>query len=369
MCQRLDWSFHKSFCKAFKSLNPRPSEDHRLAFYFPIDLDPRLEWVRPPSSLHPDKNDEELDFPSSTVQWPYILARGGYVDGFLKLNHSIISFTKGAYWAGPLAVFRKERSAINSAIIQDVSLDDLPKVIRLLKQIGNGSQVMKPQALKQEFKTSRGVIIKCKGDKMDDPRPIELEVSNIPEFHPIFDGQPTNISKLMKIPLIIQGLPREARKNVVFDEDQLRNDHCGVLHLDVLSHSDTWGEIPSQWQNNVGTILVVRQDKKDITALQLLAIIAFIKRLDLSTVKDEPDVGTREEFLDNYFSKTNFEDFFFGCFASAVEIQNPQRNENLISPYSNSYDSVGLFQDNFSVHQYIDPCGKTGYWILYGGEN
>lgn len=305
----------------------------------------------------------------STVQWPYILARGGCGDGYPKLNHSVISFTKGAYWTGPLAIFRKEGSAINSAFIQDVSLDDLPKVIRLLKQIGNRSQVMKPQALKQDFKTSRGVIIKCKGDKTNGPRPIELEVSNIPEFHPIFDGQPTNISKLMKIPLIIQRLPREARNNVVFDEDQLRNDHCGVLHLDVLSHSETWGEIPSQWQNNVGTVLVVRQDKKDITALQLLAIIAFIKELDPSTVKDEPDVGTREEFLDNYFSKKNFEEFFFGCFASAVENENPQRKENLISPYSNSYDSVGLFQDYFSVHQFIDPCGKTGYWILYAGKD
>lgn len=63
-CQRLDWSFHKIFCKASRSLGPRPSEGYSLALYFPVDLDPSLEWVRRPDCLLSKTNDKGFDIRS-----------------------------------------------------------------------------------------------------------------------------------------------------------------------------------------------------------------------------------------------------------------------------------------------------------------
>ncbi|TGO44534.1 hypothetical protein BCON_0502g00030 [Botryotinia convoluta] len=302
------------------------------------------------------------------IRWPYILCRGGCRDDNPKLNHSVISFTRGAYWTGPLIVFRRKRPDIDSAIIQDISLDDLPKVIRLLRQIANGSQVMKHQVFKQSFNTSKCVIIKCRGDHMNAPRETRLVISKVPELHPIFEGQPTNISQLMGVPLIIQKIPREAGKDVVIDEDQLRNDNCGILHLDTLPHSETWGEIPSQWQENVGSVLVARQDKKDITTLQLSAIITYIKLLDLRVVKYEPDVRTKQRFLEGYFTRSKFEDFFFGCFAALLD-QNPQLDGDLISPYSNSYDSIGISQNSSSIDEAMDLWHKTGLSTVFMADD
>ncbi|KAF7959544.1 hypothetical protein EAE96_001160 [Botrytis aclada] len=370
-CQRLDWSFHKSFCKAFASLPPRPSDGHSLALYFPVDLDPRLEWVRRPDSLHSKSNDEGFDFRSlcssklkPTLRWPYILCRGGCRDDDGKLNHSVVSFTRGAYWTGPLVVFRRKSPGIDPAIIQDIALDDLPKVIRLLRQIGTAKQVMKHQVFRQSFNTSNGLIIRCVGDHMNALGENPMAASKVPELHPIFEGQPTNISKLMGIPLIIQKIPREAGKDVVFNEDHLRNDFCGILHLDTLPHSETWGEIPSQWRDNVGTVLVVRQDKKDLTTLQLLAITAYISRVGLKAVEKEPDVGTKQRFLEDYFTRSKFEEYFFGRFAKSRD-QSPHLDEDLISPYSDSCDSIGISQDSSLIDSAIDLWHKTGISTVY----
>lgn len=273
--------------------------------------------------------------------WPCILCRGGCRDDDQKLNHSVISFTMGAYWTGPLVVFRAEKPGIDSAVIRDILLDDLPRVIRLLRQIGNGSGVMKHQVFKSSFNTSKCVIVRCKGDHMNAGE-TELAVTRVPELHPIFEGQPTLISQLMGIPLIIQRIPREAGKDVVFHKDHLRNDFCGDLHRDILPHSETWGEIPSHWYDNVGTVLVAREDKKDITILQLTAIMSFIRRMDLGLIKDEPDVGIKQAFIQGYFSRRNFEKYFFGSFAAHDQIA--QLDGDLISPYSNSTDSIGISQ-------------------------
>ncbi|KAF7894138.1 hypothetical protein EAF00_007652 [Botryotinia globosa] len=364
-CQRLDWSFHKSFCKAFTSLGPRPSENHSLAFYFPVDLDPTLEWVRRPDCLHHNADDRafgsrSLDSTKSKPKlgWPYVLCRGGCQDVIQKLNHGVISFTRGAFWTGPLVVFRTRRPVIDSAVVQDISLDDLPRVIRLLRQIGNGNRVMKHQVLKSSFNTSKCVIAKCLGDYMKISGETQFVITRVPELHPIFEGQPTTISQLMGLPLIIQRIPREAGRDVVFDKDHLRNDFCATLHLDTCPFSETWGKIPPRWYENVGTVLVARGDKKDITALQLMAIMQFISRLDLSLIRNEPD-GIKQAFIEGYFTRKNFEQFFFGSFAATVD-QIPELSGDLISPYSNSCDSICMSQDSSELDRAIDLFHRAG---------
>ncbi|TGO17738.1 hypothetical protein BTUL_0015g00740 [Botrytis tulipae] len=279
-------------------------------------------------------------------------------------NQSVISFTRGAYWTGPLVVFRKGRAGIDSAVVQDISLDDLPRVIRLLRQLGNGNRVMKHQVLKSSFNTSKCVIVRCLGDHMKTSGETQLVVTRVPELHPIFEGQPTSISQLMEIPLIIQRIPREAGRDVVFDKDHLRNDFCAALHRDIRPFSETWGEIPSQWHKNVGTVLVAREDKKDITTLQLTAIMKFIRRLDLSLVKNEPDVGMKQAFLEGYFTRRRFEEFFFGSFAANVD-QIPQLDGDLTSPYSNSYDSIYMTQDSSELDKAIDLFHRTGLMTVF----
>ncbi|TGO63506.1 hypothetical protein BOTNAR_0099g00330 [Botryotinia narcissicola] len=296
--------------------------------------------------------------------WPYVLCRGGCRDDNQKLNHSVISLTRGAYWTGPLVVFRTGRPGIDSAAVQDISPDDLPRVIRLLRQIGNGNRVMKHQVLKSSFNTSKCVIVRCLGDHMKTTGETQLVVTRVPELHPIFEGQPTSISQLMEVPLIIQRIPREAGRDVVFDKDHLRNDFCAALHLDTRPFSETWGEIPSQWHKNVGTVLVAREDKKDITTLQLTAIMKFIRRLNLSLVRNEPDVGMKQAFLEGYFTRRNFEEFFFGPFAANVD-QIPQLDGDLISPYSNSYDSLGIPKDSSELDMAIDLFHRTGLMTMF----
>jgi hypothetical protein len=46
-CQKPDWPLHKTICKTFTALPPRPSPSHKLAILFPVDSkDPELLWVK-----------------------------------------------------------------------------------------------------------------------------------------------------------------------------------------------------------------------------------------------------------------------------------------------------------------------------------
>ncbi|KAJ8058952.1 hypothetical protein OCU04_011936 [Sclerotinia nivalis] len=160
-CQKLDWSLHKTLCKEFASLSPRPSKCHKLAFYFPVDFKyPKLEWLQCPRTPQAQSSDEEadelllrkdMDHKGNTIESSFIFCRGDCLDNDPKLNQSIISVAKGAHWNGPLVIFRKHRPGSSSTIL-DVVLADFPIIIKMIRQlppIENNSkryEVVKPMS-------------------------------------------------------------------------------------------------------------------------------------------------------------------------------------------------------------------------------
>ncbi|KAK6361245.1 hypothetical protein TWF730_004987 [Orbilia blumenaviensis] len=126
-CQEKDWPSHKLLCKLFANQEPRPSEFHRRAIFFPVDEDkPRMIWL-----LCERNEDEERGPWESTNAKSYI---GDVSKGTSRIDYNPI--TRRRLGSGFRAWMRREGysiamiyrdafgidgSAINRSILRSVS--------------------------------------------------------------------------------------------------------------------------------------------------------------------------------------------------------------------------------------------------------
>ena len=91
--------------------------------------------------------------------------------------------------------------------------------------------------------------------------------------HPIYTQQPTSVTKVMGIPLLVRKYPpAKAWKG---DRASHDNQSATFLNLSADINSPEFGWALPEWQSYVGSVLVVRQDRKDIDAKQGFAIAEF----------------------------------------------------------------------------------------------
>ncbi|KAF7934763.1 uncharacterized protein EAE98_002808 [Botrytis deweyae] len=154
--------------------------------------------------------------------------------------------------------------------------------------------------------SSRGVkavYIHCMGDRKILGLPKYTEVT-ISDSHVIFSREkPTDISVHMGIPLLTRKTgyvdPRWVDKRPGIDyacatsKDPMSNRKALYLNLRAnLKQEQYWGfSDMEKWDTVIGTVLVARQDKKDITAHQVEGLARFCF-YDLS-----PAMGELEEYI------------------------------------------------------------------------
>ncbi|KAI9642451.1 hypothetical protein NHQ30_009256 [Ciborinia camelliae] len=349
-----DWRLHKVFCKNVASLGPRP-KDHKLSFFFPVESkEPKLEWVYCEKVPHYLDDEEVLESPNLK---PLLEALGSKVeiasiapdrrksgenysivfycnkdcsDNEAKFNKSVLFMTKGTpgRWNGPLVLLRREDSGW-STTYSDVVLADFRLVIEHMK-----FQVPYEQKETQAPRWN-AMLLRCLGD----PSPSEGKAlaalcEDVRVVHEM--REPTNVSKQMGLPLLIERLARPASLIDTFDEDPLENPCCNFLNLDIRPDSETWGKTPPYWKKGVGNVLVARQDKRDLSYYQLIAIAAFLEFMAV-LMKVPMDRSGRETFVRIMFTKETFETFFFDMFIHKMKAGNNDIDGfcNMTSPYSN----------------------------------
>lgn len=79
------------------------------------------------------------------------------------------------------------------------------------------------------------------------------------------------------------------------DESRFDNRAATYLNLIVDPKNDAWGSAPPEWQNQVGSILLVRKDGKDLSWEQARALAEFMQRLpdSFKEVKESGDERQR----------------------------------------------------------------------------
>ena len=158
--------------------------------------------------------------------------------------------------------------------------------------------------------TVKGVKITCHGDQMLHHY-APWHAVDIPRDHQIFQSPQVNqISTLLGIPILTRKCPPErAWKEIKLYTDPYENVQATFLHLDTDPKSPRWGWAPPQWQNKAGSVIVVRQDGKDITPRQVEVLCDFCYRRLQSLFESSLETGDKERVLKN-LTKEAFAAFF-----------------------------------------------------------
>ena len=351
-CQESDWPSHKLLCKALSTQGPRPSPAHRRAILFPVDHDkPRMAWL----PCEREISDEEFDngiscevvdlHPHLGMDRPIVgtrfiehnpirdrnlgsgmavwaLRKEGYsvalkfreaflIDGS-AINRSILmslgasGTTPPHSWSGPIVAIRQTPSEP----YEDITLADFRHIIDYLGSYRTNEARESAAHLEDRHPTSiRGVKICCYGEiKLHGSEPyVSVDISRA---HPIRvsgrEGAISPISKLLGMPLRLWKdrdidtwiNPPGWDANMNADNNQ----DAAFLMMQTDLKDPGWGWAPLYWNLDLGNVLVVREDGKDLAVDNIRTICCFIRRKLQPMFEDALGGGyvsrTKQEVLD-----------------------------------------------------------------------
>ena len=304
-CQQKDWPIHKIFCKSYSAFitSDRPSKDHIVAILFPVDKKkPEFIWL-PFKGKYDDEDGIYWESPklepifgdgskrythirrnrflgkelSDTVVLTFLDTF--LIDGSLP-NLSIASLpgSPTVYWRGPVVAYAMKGLEIDPRFCKDLDLVDSRSAVDELLFYAN--LVLKDiDQRTRERENVMGVKINCHGDqKTFGAKP--FEAIEIPRVHPIFDhNEESEIAERIGLPILTRKYPPNQawadEKNWKESLGPYCNQPATFLHLSCDKKSSTWGWAPPQWQNRVGSVLVVRKDRKPLLPLHMEAISRY----------------------------------------------------------------------------------------------
>ena len=343
-CQQTDWPVHKLLCKAFKTLAQRPGPSYKLGILFPVDEKiPKLRWNNceprydeeegmafesaKVSQLLGDDNPFPEDIPISQSKLrSFNLGRTILVSGretFLidgsETNQSVVQLTRGAMchdWRGSFVALRQQGRSTDPTFYEDMTLADFRHVVDYF--LSYGDEVVQGLQNLSIHTASKihGVKVTCIGDQnvfgVEPYVPVE-----VPRDHQVFTmNKPTDISRLLEFPVLIRKYPpdRAWKDDREMQPYPYQNQAATFLHLNADPKSKHWGWAPiPEWQNDVGSVIVVRQDGKDLTTHQADALCHFCRIKMQPLFEDSLGGGdvdrTREEVM-GFMTKKRFAAFF-----------------------------------------------------------
>ncbi len=323
-CQEAGWPIHKLLCAAFSGFDTssRPTSEHFRAIFFPVnDEKPKPVWLH--CKWHDDEEDGKfqlaecesfLGHDGSPKHAPIqhnpvlkrVLSNTIYVchrDTFLidgsKTNNSVASIiaTKpGQYhdWRGPIIAYGKEGLGTDQIACKDLDMRDFRHVADYFLSYG---YTPPPTTTQQPTGAKvKGVKINCLGDQKMLGKS-HFEAVEVPTTDPIFfEHDTSDIAQRVGLPIYTRRCPsnpewaRNQNNEILGHQSPFNNQDATFLHLccdpkaDFDSHYTRtigWAWAPRQWQNNVGSAIVVRQDRKTLSPWHVEALSRYC-RIEIS---------------------------------------------------------------------------------------
>jgi hypothetical protein len=311
------------------------------------------------------------------------IREAGGVDGSPR-NQCVAAMMKGTHrydWRGPLIVSGQPSTRTNPLFYQDVVPADLRTIVDYFRCYGEGLDkdpgafTIGAASLKDIFpslsrkpNTVRGVDIAGKGDQHFLGQ-VKFSENEVTTDHAIFkDAKPTPISVHMKLPLLVRkyGNFYSAWVEPGYAEgfNPFENRTALFLNIETNEPGGRWGFTDLlEWDQNIGTVLVVREDKKDITAQQVEALCYFCQHelcpkmgLLMEQVYDwgyeemggfEKVAKAKEEFVRKNMCREKFE-LFFEKFKQEKLAAGDGAWEHAVSPYKEVPNMAELLRGRFA---------------------
>ena len=246
-----------------------------------------------------------------------VICRDAFLGDGSKTNQSIVHVTRGAMvhdWRGPIVVLHQPGTYLDLPCYEDVTIADFRHAVDYFSSHGSRPVPDLQDLTIRDYSKIVGIKVTCLGDQ--EVLGLEPYVAvGVPRDHPVFlSSNPTAISKLIEFPVLVwKYLPDRAWKDNR-DIDPYQNRAATFLRFDADPESKTWGWAPfPEWQNEVGGVLVVRQDKKDLTSYQVEALCHFCLFRMQPLFEDSLGGGsverTREEVM-GFMNRNSFTSFF-----------------------------------------------------------
>ncbi|KAG4410982.1 hypothetical protein IFR04_015879 [Cadophora malorum] len=265
-------------------------------------------------------------------------------------------------WKGPIIIASQPGTSIDLMFYKDVTPTSLRVAADFFKCFGSGIDKSGPTMISGEAAMQRlfpekpkdmvqGVQIASKGDVILHGK-IKFTEVQAPLGHPIFNIKPTEISNYMGIPSLMKvgGFAKEdMEKADKMGFNALQNRTALFLNMEADTHDHRWGWAEFlDWHKMIGTVLVVRQDKKALTTPQVEALAKFY-RFELCLAMGELSESfysasgeksgqkhiqkAKEEFVKTQMCKEAFEKYFFALKKQNVDL-GVGTWEHALSPYA-----------------------------------
>ncbi|KAL8647754.1 MAG: hypothetical protein Q9226_006301 [Calogaya cf. arnoldii] len=337
-CQRIDWTFHKHLCREFKNFQTRPEPNSVRAIFFPEDEKaPRFVWLK--------QNDEPLDLgyvhekfepgeveelllvteeevsqqfvtrsirrdrrqDEVTARGYLLVRRNSFADGS-KPNMSVGWVTKGNFqfsWRGPMVAvltrFDESEENEDEAVLDDISVLDFRDLIDFFgiyghllpghDDFGALSFWWLSQSLRDELERQHQIkVVQVASDLENKHIGTKFQQREIGAGSPAFAYvQPCPVTSKLGLPLVLRRIPVD---DIWKEEAEAKGDTnhgAHLLLLDVDPKSPLWGTPPGFLQQ--GTVLLMRQDGKDLHAHHVEAIIMYLLQVVQEAMKESSDGG------------------------------------------------------------------------------
>jgi hypothetical protein len=282
-------------------------------------------------------------------------------------NECVIKIMKGVHpwdWKGPLLIF--SRPGLRGDVFQDVTTSDLRVVVDYFKRYSQGIETireMNPLILQSIFYNGQKTMFETNTADDAANNTIEAVGSSSSSFglstsgnevsivrindkgriqfngaakfveimahksNEIFEGKPTSISKHLEIPLVLRKCQPgtewpKGRDSMPFDPDE--NIEALDLMRDVEPSSSCFGFLERTARllivAPVGSFLVARKDRQNITAKQVEVFSRFYKEKLCDSIQylseetenweKEERVAHKAQFVKTHICRSEFEKFF-----------------------------------------------------------
>ena len=412
---------HKELCSKVRNNPKRPDEDYKLGIHLRADNpSPQLIWVlcsntgEPLDYLYlgtPDDPTDTFTISENKIRgyqldYTVVLYAQTYRDTDARPNQAALALTDWQLpfpWKGDLLVMRHAGTVNKNAStgfggfiptkripeggaletgknFVDITLSDLRTVVDYLTSykkeepiLGSHNDLLAgfgslglslPSTQKKPVKMIQGVVIRCDGERYQHTAKTgrkELYSSlAVPSDHPIWNTKvPVDATRIMGLPLLTYQLPKDPAWKLEDPTSCFDNQFATFLNLELDPDTDwEWGWAKPEWQNNVGSILIVRKDREDLTPEQVQVLAEWLRFVVAEVVQ-----GALEKTLDSaqqrqivlkWLNWQKFEDYLNEFKTSMMagssvdkqwtELQSPFEPKKTI-PAELDYDEYDSWQD------------------------
>lgn len=331
-------------CSTFKEYKDRPDEQMKRGIFFPDDGEsPLWVWIQSESEDGYEHLvlEGHLKTSSQSPRTLCILIQHNqarrralrdtlaivYCDknvlGDSHPNQSIQAMAKTytvTPWYGPVLVMKTLGLETGLRAYGDMDLAGYRDAVDSLKYdyLPSKSIVSTDESNTQPLysaRTVQGVIISCSGDievlGADKFIPVEVSI-----FDPVFGAEKSTSSEMVGVPIRVRKLPphpdwKDSRVTNIYGNQQVTR-----LFRCMEPENDGFGLAPMHWDLGLGSVLVAREDGKDITPLQVEALCYYSSEHTQETFSDAVEsldcTGSHVEMnkLIALFTSDKFREFF-----------------------------------------------------------